>query len=89
MGLCFIEVLLMIVGSSVPAIFSKFNLNQSVVHFLGCLFTTWFILDVWQYSWIWVLWVFFSLVPFITESVMLQQAIKLNKDIKRNSLGVR
>ena len=68
----FIEFLLMVVGSSVPTCFAKFNLQQVVIHFLGFLFTTWYILDVWHYSTLWLLWAFFSLVPFIYECAMLQ-----------------
>ena len=66
-GLCFLEFLLMLIGTSVPPIFAKFNLLQIILHLLGSLFTLWFILDSWRYTLIWTIFVLFSVLPIIIE----------------------
>ena len=80
-GLCFLEFILMILGVSVPPKFAKYNLLQIILHLLGCLFTLWFILDSWQYTLIWPLFVGFSILPIMVEATIIQQAVRLNKDI--------
>lgn len=83
MGLCLIEFLLMLVGTSVPPIFAKFTLLQIMLHLLGILFTLWFILDSWKYTLLWPIFVLFSLLPILIEATILQQGIRLNKNIRR------
>ena len=68
--LCYFELFMMIIGSSVPFVFAKFNLLQNVLHFLGCLFTLWFILDTWSYYRIWYVFMLTSILPFILEVMM-------------------
>ena len=70
-ALCFLEFVLMIIGTSVPPIFAKFNLLQIILHFLGSLFTIWFILDSWRYTLIWPIFVLFSILPIIIEATIL------------------
>ena len=72
MGLIGFEFFMMILGSSVPFIYAKWNLIQIVLHFLGCLFSLWFILDTWQYIRIWYIFAPCSFIPFVLEIVMLQ-----------------
>lgn len=67
MGLCFLEFLMMLVGTSVPPTFAKYNLLQIILHLLGSLFTLWFILDSWRYSQIWTLFSLFSVLPILVE----------------------
>ena len=83
-GLCYFEMLMMIVGTSVPFVFAKFNLLQIVLHLIGCLFTVWFILDTWNYMRIWNIFVVCSVLPFILEIIMMRQAVKLKIDISKN-----
>ena len=86
-GLCIFEFLLMIAGTSVTPIFAKFNLLQIILHFLGCLFTIWFILDSWRYMIIWPIFFAFSILPIVIEFIILQQAIRLNKNINNTRHG--
>lgn len=86
-GLCFLEFILMIAGTSVPPSFAKYNLLQIILHLLGSLFTLWFILDSWQYTLIWPLFVGFSILPIMVEATIIQQAVRLNKDIKNTRMG--
>ena len=72
MGLCYIEMVFMIIGISVPFRFAKWNLLQIVLHFLGCLFTLWFILDTWNYTRITNIFIITGLLPFCLEIVMIQ-----------------
>lgn len=72
---------MMIVGSSVPNMFAQFNLVQILLHFLGCIFTVWFVLDSWGSSMIWVLWALFCVCPFIVEIGIVAGAFKFNKDV--------
>ena len=83
-----LEFILMIVGTSVPPVFAKFNLLQIILHLLGCLFTVWFILDSWQYTLIWPIFIGFSLLPMLVEASIIQQAIRLNKNIRSTREGV-
>ena len=87
-GLCMLEFVLMIVGTSVTPQFAKFNLLQIILHLLGCLFTLWFILDSWRYTLIWPLFIGFGLLPIIVEAVIIQQAVMLNKNIRRTRDGI-
>ena len=87
-GMCMLEFILMIVGTSVPPVFAKFNLLQIILHLLGCLFTVWFILDSWQYTLIWPIFIGFSLLPILVEASIIQQAIRLNKNIRSTREGI-
>ena len=87
-GLCFLEFLGMIAGTSVPPSFAKYNLLQIILHMLGCLFSLWFILDSWQYKLIWPLFLIFSVLPILIEGTILQQAIRLNKNIRNTREGI-
>lgn len=86
-GLCTLEFIAMIIGTSVPPNFAKFNLLQIILHMLGCLFTIWFILDSWRYPLIWPLFVCFSVLPILIEATIMQQAFRLNKNIKDTREG--
>ena len=88
MGTCFFEFIMMIVGTSVVPIFAKFNLLQIILHMLGSLFTLWFILDSWRYDIIWPMFVLFAVLPLLVELVILQQSIRLKKDIRRTRDGI-
>ena len=68
---CYFEFFVMIIGYSVHFAFAKFNLLQIVLHFIGCLFTMWFILDTWNYTRIWNIFIFNSLLPLILELLMI------------------
>ena len=87
-GMCFFEFLMMIVGTSVVPIFAKFNLLQIILHLLGSLFTLWFILDSWRYDVIWPIFFSFAILPLLVELGILQQSIRLKKDITRTRDGV-
>ena len=80
------EFLLMVLGISL--VFNKSNILQTFLHVLGCLFSTWFVLDSWSYSYIWPLWGFFGLTPFVIEIFVIVGAARLNKDISNNAKGV-
>ena len=80
----YFEILMMIVGTSVPFVYAKFNMIQIVLHFLGCLFLLWFILDTWNYIRIWYIFGICSVIPFVLEIVMLRQARLLKTVVKRN-----
>lgn len=86
-AICAFEFLMMIFGSSVPEFLVELNFLQVVLHFMGTLFTTWFLLDAWRYTLIWVLWAVFAVPAFLIELVTIQQSIKLNADIKKNANG--
>ncbi len=42
-------------------------------HFLGTMFTCWFILDAWHVSSFWYIWIFFCLAPFLVETAAVVQ----------------
>ena len=86
-GLCGLEFLMMIVGTSAVPSFAKYNLLQIILHLLGCLFTLWFILDSWRYDRIWALFVLFSLLPIGVEINIIWQSYILNKGIRKARRG--
>lgn len=79
------EFVLMILGLTLT--FDKYNIVQIFIHFLGCLFTAWFLLDSWRYTRIWYIWSFFGVVPFIIEVLIIMSAVRLSKDISLNLKG--
>jgi ABC-type dipeptide/oligopeptide/nickel transport system permease component len=78
---------MMICGSSIPDFLLQVNFLQIIVHFMGVLFTTWFVLDTWRYTLLWILWAVFALPAFALELYAIQQSIKLTTDIKKNTRG--
>ena len=84
-GLCIFEFFMMIIGISVAPSFAIFNLLQILLHLLGCLFSLWYVLDSWMYLRMRTLFVFFSILPLILEFSIIQQASRLNKDIRLNT----
>ena len=89
MSLSAIEFLMMLIGSSVPPIFGQQVLLQVLLHFLGCLFTAWFVLESWRFIKIWVIWALFCVLPFLVECNILSSAIRFKNDIHLNSIGKR
>jgi hypothetical protein len=81
MCLSAIEFFMMLIGSSVPPIFGQYVLLQVLLHFLGCLFTAWFVLDSWRYMRMWAIWAIFCLLPFSVEATILGLATKFKTDI--------
>lgn len=79
------EFLLMVLGMSL--IFDKCNILQIFMHFLGCLFTAWFLLDTWRYNYMWYLWAFFGVLPFLIEILILVSAVRFTKNINMNLRG--
>ena len=80
----YFEILMMIVGTNVPFVYAKYNMIQIVLHFLGCLFLLWFILDTWNYIRIWYIFTLCSVLPLVLEIVMWRQASLMKTEIKRN-----
>jgi len=67
----------------------RITLLQIIAHMLGCLFTIWFSLDSWRYTYFWYLWTFFGAVPFLLEVMGLVSACCWNRDIYRNLREIR
>ena len=65
LGLIFIEFFTLIFGISLP--FSKVNVFQIVLHFIGVLATIWQILNLNQYRTMWSLMAFFGIIPLVLE----------------------
>ena len=86
-AICAFEFFMLICGSSVPAFLLQVNFLQIIIQFMGVLFTTWFLLDTWRYTLMWVLWAVFALPAFALELFSIQQSIKLRTDIKKNQRG--
>lgn len=78
---------MMIIGFSVPQMFSTHNLLQVFLHILGCIFTIWFIADTWPPVHMWAIWAPFCVLPFLAEVAIITQAFTFNKDISRNTVG--
>ena len=74
--------LVMIVGISVTV--DSLNFLQTVMHFLGSLFTGWFLLDSWQYARFLYLWIFFGLFPILLEVGVIGIACKKAYDTDKN-----
>ena len=89
MCFCAIEFFMMLVGSSIPPIFGPHVLLQILLHFLGCLFTAWFVLDSWRYVRMWAIWAIFCILPFLVELNVLSLAVKFRTDVRKNSVGER
>lgn len=43
------------------------NTTYIFSHFTGGVLLCWFIIDVWHYQTLWVLWIFFSVLPTMLE----------------------
>ena len=86
-AICAFEFLMMICGSTIPAFLMQLNLLQIMIHFMGVMFTTWFLLDSWRYNTLWALWGVFSIPIFLMELFAIQQSLKLKSDIKKNAKG--
>jgi len=87
-GICAFEFLMLICGSSVPEFLLQINLLQVVIHFMGVLFTTWFLLDSWRFVFMWPLWAIFAIPAFLLELYLIQQSFKLKSDIRKNLQGI-
>ncbi len=79
------EFLLMVLGISL--LYNKTNIVQIFLHFLGCLFTTWFVLDNWRFGYMWGLWLPFGLLPFCLEVLVIIGVASFNKNLHNNSMG--
>lgn len=79
---------MLICGSSVPEFLLQINLLQVVIHFMGVLFTTWFLLDSWRFVFMWPLWAIFAIPAFLLELYLIQQSFKLKSDIRKNLQGI-
>ncbi len=51
--------------------FRSVNLFQIIIHFIGALYTTWFILNEWNYKVYWYIVVFCSIFPAFIEFCVL------------------
>jgi hypothetical protein len=78
---------MLIVGTSVPTFLLELNFIQIILHSMGVVFTTWFLLDTWRYTVLWALWAVFAVTVFLVELFTIQQAAKLRSDIKKNQNG--
>ena len=43
------------------------NMFQCILHFVGSLYTCWYVMDEWHYKVMWHLWLFFNVVPACIE----------------------
>ena len=71
------EILLLMIGYSL--FFDRLNIIQILLHLLGALFLTWFVMDLWGYNLIWGIWFAFGLIPFTIEVFIVLAAKKLYK----------
>jgi len=47
--------------------FRSLNFSHCVLHFLGALYTCWFVLDTWNYAMYWKICGLFSILPALLE----------------------
>ena len=78
-----VETLALIVGWSLTV--DSLNFLQIIIHFLGTLFSIWFLTDTWNYKTIWVIWTFFGLIPMILEFTIFIACVKTSGDLMKNS----
>ena len=76
------EVAMLLVG--VGLMFSSLTFLQNFLHFLGCLFTVWFLLDSWQFQRIWWLWGCFGAFPFAIELYMIVASARFSRNAHKN-----
>ena len=81
-----LEAIGLIIGWSLTV--DSLNFLQIILHFVGVLFSAWFLIDSWQYSTIWTLWTFFGLIPMIVEFGVFTTCCKMGNDIDLNSKQV-
>jgi len=75
---------MMIIGTSVANAFAGHVFVQCTFHFVGILFTLWFILDDWRWTQLYWLISVFAGVPLVFEGLMLTGAIMMSTVVKRN-----
>ena len=73
------EFLSMLVGISI--LFPELTFLQCFLHFLGCMFTLWFLLDSWQYKRIWYLFSLFGFFPFLIEMLIVSKSLQFTSNI--------
>ena len=83
-AICAFETLMMILGTSVANAFASHVFVQVCFHFVGVLFTLWFILDDWRWPQLYWLICVFGGVPLIFEVIMLLGAISMTIEVKKN-----
>ncbi|CAD8120922.1 unnamed protein product [Paramecium sonneborni] len=64
--------------------FEKTMLTQIILHSLGSVILTWFILDSWDYSFIWAVFSLFCLLPLLLECITIANAILFRRSIIRS-----
>jgi hypothetical protein len=57
------------------------NVAHIMLHFLGSLYTSWFIMYQWNVATLWYIWVPFGLFPFIIEVGVMLRVLCCNADM--------
>eukprot|EP01016_Furgasonia_blochmanni_P049763 TRINITY_DN7593_c0_g1_i4.p2 TRINITY_DN7593_c0_g1~~TRINITY_DN7593_c0_g1_i4.p2 ORF type:complete len:145 (+),score=18.21 TRINITY_DN7593_c0_g1_i4:194-628(+) len=65
--LLMIEIFIQFIGFTI--FYDKINILQIILHGLGALLYSWFILEQWHYITLWYLWAIFGFAPFFIEFI--------------------
>ena len=80
-----IEFLMLLSGVSLMC--KQLTFLQNFLHFVGCFFSLWFILDSWQYGKFMYIWVLFGLLPFLVEAAIVLEASRFSFYARKNVEG--
>ena len=78
LGLTIFDILGLVSGVSM--FLPNVNVAHILLHFLGSLYTSWFIMYQWNVATLWYIWVPFCLVPFLIELSSVLRVCLCNAD---------
>ena len=78
LGLTVFDILGLVSGLSM--FLANVNVAHILLHFLGSLYTSWFIMYQWNVTTLWYIWGPFCLVPFLIELLTVMRVCLCNAD---------
>jgi len=78
LGLALFDILGLVTGISM--FLANVNVAHVLLHFLGSLYTSWFIMYQWNVTTLWYIWGPFCLVPFLIELLTVMRVCLCNAD---------
>ena len=76
------EFLSLLLGISI--MWPQLTFFQIFIHMFGCLFSIWFLLDSWRYTFILNIFILFGIVPFLVEIVIIISALRFKQNYLLN-----
>ena len=77
-----VEIVLILIGATLMA--PAMTFLQCFLHFLGCMFSLYYIFDAWHFQRLWFIWGFFALLPLVFDMWILCYTYRYRVDVQKN-----